>query len=497
MSAESSVRKILLNSGIYFTASVITKSVTFLLLPVYTRFLTPDDYGILALAQAFQQVIVSFIGLGLLDATSRLFFRYHHDPPLLRKYLTTILATMAGTAVVTALLVTATREPLSQIVFDRAGLGIYILAAIWYVPFTQIVEFTLVVLVDKEKPLSYALVNSGRLASIIVFTLLFVVVLRRGALGSLEAVLVSTAIFAGIALFVLRRDFQRSFKRTYLSESLRFGLPLLPHIMSGWVIAYIDRIYLSRYQDLSTVGIYQVGFTISTIMTFSVASVMQAWNPVFFKALEREGRLSHDRLTKGITLIAVGMTTLGLTLAIFSREIVNVLTAPAFHSAYVIVPLLIAYNVIGCFNQLVVGRLFFVSVTGWLSLTTFIAMGVVIAANIVLVPVFGASGAAAATTLSGLTSLTLNFIIGARKYPFRYEYGQIVRAIGWALIAFAIAWALPDWGLLIGVVAKLILVAVFIGGLFALRVFNPAELALMRTTITKIIRRLAAFRRMT
>jgi hypothetical protein len=91
----------------------------------------------------------------------------------------------------------------------------------------------------------------------------------------------------------------------------------------------------------------------------------------------------------------------------------------------------------------------------------------------------------------------LNFIIGARKYPFRYEYGQIVRAIGWALIAFAIAWALPDWGLLIGVVAKLILVAVFIGGLFALRVFNPAELALMRTTITKIIRRLAAFRRMT
>lgn len=494
MSAEGSVRKILLNSGIYFTASVITKSVTFLLLPVYTRFLTPGDYGILALAQAFQQVVVSFIGLGLLDATSRLFFRYHHDPPRLQQYLSTILATIVGAAIVTALLVTGIRASLSQIVFNEAGLDVYILAAIWYVPFTQIVEFALVVLVDKEKPLSYVRVNSGRLAGIIVFTLLFVVVLRRGALGSLEAVLASTAIFAGVALWVLRRDLQRSFNRAYLSESLRFGLPLLPHIMSGWVIAYIDRIYLSRYQNLSTVGIYQVGFTISTIMTFSVASVMQAWNPVFFKALEREGRSAHGQLTKGITLIVVGMTTLGLALAIFSREIVSVLTAPAFHSAYVIVPLLIAYNVIGCLNQLVVGRLFFASVTGWLSLTTFIAMGVVIVSNIVFVPTFGASGAAAATALSGLTSLILNSIIGARKYPFRYEYGQLVRAIGWALIAFAVAWGLPDWGLLINFAAKVLLMVVFAGGLFILRVFNQAELALMRTVITKLIRRLRVFR---
>ena len=232
-----SLKKVVTSGSVYFVANLMTKSITFLLLPLYTRYLTTEDYGINSLAQAFVQLLITLTQLGLLEAANRLYFRYYRDADRLKSHLTTILITLLASAVTTSLVLTVLHEPLSQLVFNQPGLEAYLLITIWVPPLAQIIELTQIVLIASERPVMFALLSSGRLLLTAAISIVLVVGLGLGAWGTLNAQLIATASLAVVALLIFRRYFKPVFRRPDMVEALHFGLPLLPGLMSGWLLS--------------------------------------------------------------------------------------------------------------------------------------------------------------------------------------------------------------------------------------------------------------------
>jgi len=491
---STGLKKVVVSGGIYFAANLLTKSISFLLLPIYTRYLTPDDYGIISLGLAFVQLMLTLTQLGLLEAANRLYFRYYRDADQLKNYLSTIFLTLLTSALLTCLVMTVFRTPLADAVFNRPGLEAYLLIAIWVAPLAQIIELVQIVLIASERPLAFVLVSSGRLLLIAVFSVTLVVGLQWGARGALSAHWLAALISALIALRFFRRYFRLTFKRAHMSEALRFGLPLIPGAMSGWLLSYIDRIFLSHYYSLSSVGLYTVGFTVGTIMSFGVSSIMPAWNPYFYKSLEDQTEIGRQRVVQGTTLLVTLFTLAALALSLFAREIVTIMAAPEYREAYTVVPWIVLYYALGGLNQLVVLRLLFVNKTAWLSAVQFWAMGVTVAANFILVPLLDIAGAALAMTLSAIAALGVNMLLARRYSPLPYEWRAILKTIGLAAALFMISLLVPEVSLAAGIAIKLVVCAAFIGGLFVVRVFSAAELLLLQRLSTAVLIRLRGLR---
>jgi len=490
MAKQSSLHRVLVGSSIYFIANLLTKALSFLLLPVYTRYLTPEDYGIIGLSQAFIQLLLTATQLGLLDAVARLYFRYYHDSDKLRSYLTSVMAILAAFSLCVSLGMTVAHKPLSMAIFNRPGLDAYLLLVLWAVPLTQIIELSQAVLVASERPIAFSTIYSGRLFATEFFSILFIVIMRQGAWGSLKADLFAATLIAMVALALFRRYFAPAFNRAYVGESLRFGLPLVPGLLSGWILSYANRIFLIRYGALSNVGLYTVGYTFSSLMSLFVVSVTQAWNPFFYKSMEERTPESERLVVQSTTLLVAVFTAVAFALSLFSREIVMIMAASQYHAAYVVVPILVTYYFLGGLNQIVVPRLLFVGKTHWISVVAFISMSVTIAASILLIPRLDIVGAALAMALAGVVVLAVNFALAWRYNPLHYEYRAIAKIVGLALALFLISRALPQWDLVPAMLAKSVFTVAFIGGLFSVHTFNTEEIQMLQQIVVALRKRL-------
>jgi O-antigen/teichoic acid export membrane protein len=487
--SPSRLRRVALNSSVYFVATLFTKSLSFLLLPLYTRVLTPDDYGIIALAQALAQLIASVVQFGLHHAVSRFYYKHYQQPARLRTYLTTILAALIIETTVLSVVMTVFAETLAPLAFNRAGMREYFILVAWLAPFTEVIEVTLVTLLASERPVAYSLVSSGRLFSLAMLNILLVVVFKMGARGSLLANLLATGLLAIVAAMLFRPYFSIKLNWADLAQSFKFGLPLMPGLLSGWLLSYFDRIFLSHYGTYANVGIYAVGFTLGTIMTFIVTSVGQAWSPVFFKSMEEGSAQSRLRVIRATTLLVALYTVVAFGLVVFSREIVAIMTAPQYRAAATITPLVVLYYYTSSLGGIMLDRVFFAGKTHWSSIVTLVATVATVAGNFVLIPRFGVMGAACALALGGVTAMIMGFVIGERVYPMRYEYGAFLKITLTAASLAICALAIPEIGLLPSIGVKLGLVALWFMGVFVLKVFDKDELHAIRDIAQSAVRR--------
>jgi len=487
--SPSRLRRVALNSSVYFVATLFTKSLSFLLLPLYTRVLTPDDYGIIALAQALAQLIASIVQFGLHHAVSRFYYKHYQQPARLRTYLTTILAALIIESAALGVVMTVFAETLAPLAFNRAGMREYFILVAWLAPFTEVIEVTLITLLASERPVAYSLVSSGRLFSLAMLNILFVIVFRMGARGSLLANLLATGLLAVAAAMLFRSYFSIKLNWADLVQSFKFGLPLVPGLLSGWLLSYFDRIFLSHYGTYANVGIYAVGFTLGTIMTFVVTSVGQAWSPVFFKSMEEGSLQSRQRVIRATTLLVALYTVVAFGLVVLSREMVTIMTAPQYRAAATIMPLVVLYYYTSSLGGIMLDRVFFAGKTHWSSIITLMATAVTVAGNFVLIPRFGVTGAASALALGGVTAMVMGFVIGEKVYPLQYEYGAFFKMILAATLLVICGLAVPEIGLMPSIGVKMGLVALLPIVILVLRAFSEDELQAVREMARSVWRR--------
>jgi len=429
MSVKNSLRTDLKNLGgksiIYGLGSVLLRSLNLLVLPLYTHYLTPEDYGIVAIGASLTALLSLIMPLSLYSAIVPFFFEKMSEANRRRMMGTIWIAMLAGGLLISLLLeLLGTR--FFDVVFPQLSFEPYGRIAIWSAFFVVFSFLPLNLYQAKEKPQSFIFWTSATLVLTVALTIFFVVFLEYGAYGYLLGTLVANIVMAIPFTIVIFRDIDFKVDFSYLKKALVFSLPLLPHSIANWVLAVSDRAILQFYVSVSALGIYSLGYTFGMIQILIGVSMTQAWIPFLFKRIADEGESSEPRLARIITYYVLFLSIVAIGLSLFSKEVIYILTTESFHSASEIVPIVVIAYLWNGLYIIPLNFLFLKKKTSLVPIVTIPAALVNLVMNFTLVPHFGIMAAAWATFFAFLSQLVIIQVIAMKVYPFPYEFRRIV-----------------------------------------------------------------------
>jgi len=481
----NNVRRISRQLFAYGTADVFVLAVSFLLLPIYTRVLSPREYGALALllvCEAFLKIVNRW---GLDAAFLRL---YYEEPDAERRRV--LAGTIAGFiaivngALAAILLVLA--GPINRALFDslefiwpyRLLIVNGFLSTFLFLPFT--------LLRIQERARLFATLTFSLSFGTIVLRLLFVVFLRLGVFGILVA-----DVFMTVALLIalsrmLRSMISWQFSAPQLREALRYGFPYVPNGVLTHVMGMGDRFILGMYMPLRDVGLYLIAGSVAALIKYFPVAFDVAWTPFAYDSmLRRDAPVLFARMaTYAFTvLVALLVALSGLAPALMD------LMLPAEYSEVgSLVPILALALAIQTVRSVPGTSLNIAKKTSVYPTVT--AAGAVIStsAYFALIPRFGMYGAAFALLLSQTVTTALMIYLAQRVYRIPYELGRLGKVMAVGVTTYAAMIVLVSGSTWRTVAIRLGLLALFPVGLLMLRFLRPHEISDIRKLIASLRR---------
>jgi len=259
---------------------------------------------------------------------------------------------------------------------------------------------------------------------------------------------------------------------------LKFGIPAVPTGLAIWVLNSSDRYFLNSFFGTADVGIYNVGYRVGMLVTL-VSGALHLAYPRFMFSIYKERPDAKYYFAKINTYFYLITFLSALAISIFAKEAIQILTGPAFHSSYTVVPLIaFSYVFYGLFSNFGTG----ISVIGktYLFVISTATAGLInLFFNFILISRFGVMGAALATFLSFSFLAIIQLLMAQRIYAIPYEFKRIglVLLIG---ITLVIASNLINFDLLTSLFVKSIFFTLFPVVLYLFRFFEDRELKALR-----------------
>jgi hypothetical protein len=308
----SALRKLVGASAVYGLGSVLVRGLAFLLLPVYTRYLSPAEYGVVALTVTCTVVLGMLYPLGLRGAVSRTYYEGGTVEER-QERVGTLWIAMILSAAVMALLLDRLGPSLAAAVIPEIPFHPYLRLAVW-TAFLGVLGLTpLVLLQAQERAPAFVLVTLGAALTTTAITV-WLVVRGGGAAGYLQGALIGGAFAAVPYLALTLKQIRPVFRWSILAPALAFSLPLVPHALAGWALEMSDRAILTRLVPLHDVGVYSLGYQLGAAMGLVTTAFNAAWVPFLFGTLKDEGEAAHPKLARLVSYYAIALcfTALGL-----------------------------------------------------------------------------------------------------------------------------------------------------------------------------------------
>lgn len=429
------LKRVVGNSLFYLLGMLLSTSLGFLLLPLYTRYLSPADYGVLAVSNTTSTLLGGVISLSIESAIIFFYFKLEKDE--FQKLLRTIWLWMILVPLVMVSALDTLGSNLSSGFLPNVPWNPYIRLAIWVAYFSVAPLIPLALLRMEQRAHVYAAFTITSFLLAAALMIYFIVFRGEGAVGSLRG-----QLYAGIITAVISHTFVLSRLRSwrwpwidgkYLATALRLCLPYLPHVFCMWLLNLSDRWILGHYVPLSTLGVYNLAYMLGMMQHFFGMSVLMAFEPLYRQNASVEE--FRARLPKILAGLFMAYTWVALAIALLAPEILRVMTTPAFYGAAPLVPwIVMAYWCYMSIYGLSMTVMTHHQRTGWTILLTGPAALLNISLNWLLIPRYGVMAAAANTLLAfvlmAATSLWVSRKMDKLPYPWGLIAAMLVLAAG-------------------------------------------------------------------
>jgi O-antigen/teichoic acid export membrane protein len=430
------MKRSLRSAVVFGVGNGLTPGIGFLLLPLYTRALTPAQYGPLSVLLAVSSAAAMLFTFGLDLGLFRSFFDLADDPVRQRRFLGSAWRFLIVAPLIGALVLTAIGAPFvaSFHHVSIADLFLALLAGALYAGATVV---PLVVLRVNERLVGYLVLSGVNAVATTVFILVAVAVLHLGITGWLGASAASNLVVLVASAVVLPWYRDEKFDWELLRGPLRFGLTLVPHAFSLWAIMLADRIVLASLVTAHQLGLYSLAANIGVAIGFATGALNQSLLPRYAKAgLDDEDR----RRLRGVITGQVALTTgIALTGALLGGTLVTILAAPSYRAAAPLIPwIALAQGLTGLYLIPMNGATMGARKSGFV----WVVSGFAAATNVVLlllvVPSHGILGAAVSYAATGLV-LVLGISVYARspRNPNSYDWRALLPVLAAAGISYA------------------------------------------------------------
>ena len=411
--SEIGIGTLLGPASVYMLANVLRAVVPFALLPILTRYLTPEEYGFVAMFQVLVGFIGPLVGLNVHGAVQRRY--YDRDGTDLPAYIGSSLAILFGSAsaVAAALLV------VGPWIGNLASLPT---AWIWGVLVTALFQFLvqirLVMWQSQVRPWLYGTFQVLLTVFDLAVSLWLVVRLGWGWEGRVTGMIVTYGVFGSLGLGMLAWDGWIKWRprRDYMRNALQFGVPLVPHMFAAFALTATDQLFITNMLGVDDTGIYLVASQAAGAIGLMAVSANKAWTPWIFERLGRteESLGSVVRvMCMAFFVIAAGV----LILSVAAPLLLSVYVGKSFQSASQYISLLAIGQGFQAAYLVIVGVLFYAERTKVLASVTLATAALNAALNYPLILAFGMAGASLATALSFAVKFTAVLFAVRTLYP--------------------------------------------------------------------------------
>jgi len=436
MSVRESLKRLSGESLVYGLGQVSGRAVSLLLVPILTRVLLRQQYGVSELVNGYSASVLLVLVFGM-DAALARFFYEQPDRAARVRMASSSFAFRLVAGLTAALLFALLAGPLAARVMGGGVYSKYLRVGALTLPFTLVVLWCNDLLRVTFQPWKFVALNLTQTLLVGGLTLYFVLARGLGVAGVLYGKWAGDAAAALLGVVLCRHHLRPTFDRAILRTMLQFGLPLVPLAFAYGIIGSVDRWSLQHFASLDEVGVYALALKFFAVVTLGVSAFQLAYLPfAYARAQDPEApRLYARVLGLYVAIATLGALVVGLLAPLGIRLLATRDYAAAARPAVWLGFAAVAqgaYYVVGLGVNL--SRRNELLMWSALGSALFAAVG-----NLVLVPRLGAEGAAMATFSGYAVSAVITYVIAQRVHPVPYRGARLAAlfAAGVALGALA------------------------------------------------------------
>ena len=381
------------STSIYLSSNILNAIIPFILLPILTRYLSPAEYGQIAMFQTLLAGIGTFIGLNTIGAANRKFYDGEIDETVLRQFNGSCVHILIVSSFIAFIGVFLFKNQLSEFLAIPTS---WILASVVISAFGFITSMRLGQWQIRSQAKWFGFLQVSSSLVNMLLSLLFVIVLTQGAQGRIDAQVITGVFAATVAYIWLYKDKLLQvfiWKPQHIKEALAFGVPLIPHQFGFFLITAVDRFVINQKLGLIDAGIYMVAVQLSLAMAIVFDAINKAYVPWLFERLKHDCHEDKRQIVKYTYVYFVVALLIAGMVFLTGPFFITIIAGESYSEAGGIIGFLCLGQAFGGMYLMVTNYIFYAKKTGTLSLVTLFSGSINVFLLFLLIPIFGIDGA--------------------------------------------------------------------------------------------------------
>lgn len=483
------IKKTIKQTAIYSFGNLSSKLVGFLLLPLYTDYLLPDEYGILAILQAILQILIGVFGFNLPTAMMRWHSSENNEDKKRSIVFTTFIASTIVAIALSIFLLPFSRS-ISLYWFSTEQFSTYFVYLFLASSAGIISNVPLNVIRLKEMPGFYVVISTIRFLAIILMNIYFVAYAKTGVEGIMISEFWGAIIVIVISFPIIIKDSKFEINLKILKEMFVFGFPLVFSTLFSFVLTLGDRFVIEYFEGTANVGVYSLGHKIASIINMLVVQSFQlGFLPLAYKKLgsPNDKRYFSKILTYYTALLAFSV----LSISLFGKEFIELFVKNKdYWFASSVIPIValaflvrgIQYNFSLSFH--------FEKKTNYVTLIIFVTSAINVFLSIFLVKITGFIGAAYSLLISSILMMIISYYYGQKIFQINYELIKMTKILALSFALYFVSFLFQNSGLTINIIIKSILIISFPLIIYKLSIFDEVEIKSLKRGINDFLNRI-------
>ena len=446
---------------VYSAPVVVSTIVPILTIPIVTRILSPNEFGLWGLSNAFGLFVTGLANLGLPIGYDRNF--YDADTPAKESTLLySVVGFVTAVTVAVGIVIAIFGDQLSRWILQTPGRSSLLVISYTAAGLSSIKVYFLTNFRNHGAAKNYIRYNIDETILAAVASVLMLAVFHLGVEGYAFGYLLATGSVTCFLVAGFTRRMAPTFDKKVLADTLKLSLPLAPRVLLGGLGAQFDKYLLGLLGSPAAVGVYTLGQRVGQLGASYMGALQNVYLPRVYRHMfsgpAEGGTISAYLLPFFYFSVAISLLTV-----LFAEEAVTLLAPGAYRQAATVAILFALYSggtFFGRQPQLQFGKR-----TGVVGFLSFLSFGLTVVMVILGASWWGAVGAAFGVLASSALVAWTSLVLGQRVYKIEYDWrkygGMLLFLAASAMAVEVVRWA--NWPYPLRLVLKLTLLLVFLG----------------------------------
>ncbi len=435
----------------------------------------------MALVDVARWIVGLIISLGIINALARFYYEYEEQEK--RNLVISSAYWVAFTILVVFSPVLHLLSPfLSKGLFHTDQYAGVFSVALLALLFGLITDIGMDYLRIQAESVKYVKISLIRMVFLISCNVFFVVYLKKGVIGVYYATLLSSIIFSLLLAFLSLRRTGIGFSISITRDMVFFAFPLIFSSIFRGIINESDKLFINYFFSPFETGLYAIAQKVGTAIHSLITSpFLQTFLPRRFQIMKRkDARQSYSDI---LTYYLVAICAIGMLIALFSHQIIHLMTTEQYYGAAKFIPAIVLSMIIFGLKYHFETGIAIAKKTRYIAYVNGIAMGVNVLLNWLLISHYGILGAVISMNCSYLVTTILTLFFAQKTYPIPFDYKKIILIFTSSIVIFIVSIFVPVDNLIVNTILKLLLYFIFVSLFFICKILPQEIVAKIRNLL--------------